>query len=131
MRIALDRLSRALRRGEAVDNAIDLGIALEVMLLHGSDNNNRGELRFRLSIRGATFLGGDKPERLRNLKLLKDAYDLRSKAVHTGRLGKGKKGSSPKDILECGTNTCAQIALRLIERGSFPDWDDELVIGPQ
>jgi Apea-like HEPN len=96
MRIALDRLSRALRAGDGVDNAIDLGIALEAMLLHGIGKNDRGELRSRLSIRGATFLGGEKPERLRILKLLKDAYDLRSMAVHSGVLKKEKKGSPPK-----------------------------------
>lgn len=131
MRIALDRLSRALRGGDGVDHAIDLGIALEAMLLHGIGKNDRGELRFRLSIRGATFLGGEKPERLKTLKLLKDAYDLRSMAVHSGVLKKERKGSPPKVILEIGTSTCAQIALKLIERGSLPDWDAEFVIGQE
>ena len=129
MRVALDRLNQALRRQNIVDKAIDLGIALEVMLLHGIGEKDRGELSYRSSIRGATFLGGGKPERLKTLKLLKDAYGLRSKAVHSGVLKKEKKGPPPERVLEDATSTCARIARKLIDRGSFPDWDAEYVIG--
>ena len=131
VRVSLDRLGQALRRQDIVDKAIDLGIALEVLLLHGIGKNDRGELRFRSSIRGATFLGGDRPERLKTLKLLKDAYDLRSKAVHSGVLKEEQKGPPPKQILEDATNICARIAQNLIHRGSFPDWNGEYVIGGQ
>ncbi len=129
MRVSLDRLNQALRRQNIVDKAIDLGIALEVMLLHGIGEKDRGELSYRSSIRGATFLGGRKPERLKTLKLLKDAYGLRSKAVHSGVLKKGKKGPPPEQVLEDATSTCARIARKLIDRGSFPDWEAECVIG--
>ena len=131
MRISLDRLSQALRRQNIVDKAIDLGIALEVMLLHGMGASDRGELSFRSSIRGATFLGGEKPERLKTFKLLRDAYDLRSKAVHSGLLKKEKKRPPPEQILEDAISTCARIARQLIDRGSFPNWEAEYVIGGQ
>jgi len=124
VRIAIDRLHQVLRKRSNVDRAIDLGIALEVMLLHNIGRNDLGELKFRLSIRGATFLGGEKPERLKTLKLLKDAYDLRSRAVHSGLLEEEKK-----NMLDDVALTCARIARKLIERGSFPDWDTEYVIG--
>ncbi len=129
MRVALDRLGQALRRANIVDKAIDLGIALEVLLLHGISDDNRGELRFRTSIRGAAFLGGTKPERLKTFRLLRSAYDLRSKAVHSGVLKTEKKGLPPEQILEDAIGTCAAIARKLINRGSFPDWDPEYVIG--
>lgn len=129
MRVSLDRLSQAIRRQSVVDKAIDLGIALEVMLLHRIGENDRGEMRFRSSIRGATFLGGKKSERLKTFKLLKDAYDLRSRAVHSGVLKKAKKGSPPEKVLEDTAGTCARIARKLIRRGLFPDWDAEYVIG--
>jgi hypothetical protein len=125
LQVALDRLIQALRRKHGVDKAIDLGIALEVMLLHGIGANDRGELRFRSSIRGATFLGDEKTERLEIFRILKESYDLRSQAVHSGVLKKGKA----EQILEQAANICAQIALKLIERRSFPDWDAEIVIG--
>lgn len=127
MRVALDRLIQAIRRQNTVDKAIDLGIALEVLLLHGI--NDRGELRFRTSIRGATFLEGTKSERLESFKLLRAAYDLRSEAVHSGVLKTEKKGPPPEQVLEEAIDTCAAIARKLIDRGSFPDWDVDYVIG--
>ena len=57
MRVALDRLNQAIRKRNIVDKAIDLGIALEVMLLHGIGENYRGEMRFRSAIRGGCLFG--------------------------------------------------------------------------
>lgn len=129
MRIALDRLSQALRRNNLTDKAIDLGIALEVMLLHGIGTNDRGELRFRSSIRGTTFLGGTRTERLKTLKILKDSYDLRSKAVHSGTLDVRDNGPELQKKLDDAANVCASIARKLIDRGSFPNWEEEYVVG--
>jgi hypothetical protein len=139
MRISLDRLNKSLFKKEMADQAIDLGIALEVMLLHGINDDFRGEMRYRMSVRGATFLGGMKPQRKNHFKLLKAAYDLRSKSVHTGSLyidagtGKKKKGKKkdpdPVSVLKSATGVCADIAAKIIERGSFPDWESEYVLG--
>ena len=131
MRISLDRLSQALWGGALVDKAIDLGIALEVMLLHGIDENNRGELKYRSSIRGAAFLGGNNQERLKTFKNLKNAYDLRSKAVHSGDLPQKYKGEPSHETLNRATSICAHIARELIDKGSFPNWEDEYVVGGQ
>ena len=101
MRIGVDRFKQALRRTNDIDKAIDLGIAIEVILLHSFDPTDRGELKYRSSLRGAMFLGGDKPDRVKTFNLLKDAYDLRSKAVHAGTLAtKKKKPTPPKQTLE-------------------------------
>lgn len=51
LRIPIDRLGRAGRETDFADRAIDLGIALESLLLH--DIGDHGELKFRLSLRGA------------------------------------------------------------------------------
>jgi hypothetical protein len=125
IRLALDRFRQALRRTDIVDKAIDLAIALEVMLLH---DINGPELKFRSSIRGATFLGNKKAERLKIFECLKKAYDLRSKAVHSGIL---QQTGQNEQILDDATSACAQIARRLIERRSFPNWDHEFVLGGQ
>lgn len=128
MRISLDRLNQALRRQNLVDKAIDLGIALEVILLHGINEGDRGEMRYRSSVRGATFLGENKAERTKIFKRLRDTYDLRSVAVHSGVI-KSKKGKkSPEKILEEAIRDSVDIAKKLIDRGSFPDWDSEYVI---
>ena len=75
------------------------------------------------------FVGGDKQDRLNTFKLLKDAYDLRSKAVHAGALTAKKNQPPPMEILEKAASIYARIARKIIERGSFPDWDAEYVIG--
>lgn len=127
--ISLDRLAQALRRDNSIDKAIDLGIALEAVLLHGLGDTGRGELKFRAAIRGATFIGGSREKRLETLRLLQDAYDLRSTAVHSGKLGGRKHGKTPEEILDAAATSCAAIAQQLITRGAFPDWDKEFVIG--
>lgn len=128
MRIALDRLNQALRRQNLVDKAIDLGIALEVILLHGINEGDRGEMRYRSSVRGATFLGENKAERAQIFNRLRDTYDLRSAAVHSGVIKSEKRKKSPEKILEEAIRDTADIARKLIDRGSFPDWDVEYVI---
>lgn len=129
LNISLDRFSQALLRPDIIDKAIDLGIALEILLLHEMDSKGRGEMKFRSSIRGAMFLGGEKQDRLKTFKLLKDAYDLRSAAVHAGALPTNQNQRPPTDVLEEAGKTYARIARKLIERGSFPNWDDDYVIG--
>lgn len=128
IRIALDRLNQALREPVLADKAIDLGIALEVMLLHEIGEQDRGELKFRTSIRGSAFLEGSKARRLETFKLFKKLYDLRSKAVHSGALKSTGEADTAK-TLKKGSELCAHVARKLIERGSFPNWDAEYVIG--
>jgi hypothetical protein len=120
LRIGLDRLSQALRKGQKTDKAIDLGIALEAMLLHGI---GRDELSYR-----AAFLGGSADERLGTFKLVRDAYQLRSSAVHTGKVSEGGKPLAV-EVLRDASITCAALARKLIERGSFPSWESEYVVG--
>ena len=135
MRISLDRLNKSLFKKEMADQAIDLGIALEVMLLHGINDNFKGEMRYRISVRGATFLGGKNPQRKKHFKSLRDAYDLRSRAVHTGTLAikkkkkRKKKQPNPVSVLKSATGVCSDIAVKIIERGSFPNWESEYVVG--
>lgn len=126
LRISADRLNQALRRAKVVDKAIDLGIALEVLLLHNIGPTERGEMRYRSWIRGAMFLGAD---RLNTFNLLKDAYDLRSKAVHAGTLTARNNPSPPTETLERAAGVCAHIARKVIERRSFPNWGAEYVVG--
>lgn len=130
LRIAIDRFSSALRETRIVDKAIDLGIALEVLLLHdtsaGKGARDRGELKFRTAIRGSAFVGGSRLERVQTMRVLKKAYDHRSAAVHVGELD--KIDSATKDV-ELGLRLGLTIARRLIEMGRFPAWDEECVVG--
>ncbi len=126
--VATDRIAASLKRPTMVDRAIDLGIGLEAILLHGiGDGSDRGELRFRAAIRGAAFLGGTTDERRHIFKVIRSAYDLRSAAVHSGRLD-ARKLPADQQTLEEGTRIFCELAKKLLQAGSFPDWDRDFVL---
>ena len=126
MRMALDRLSQSMRKRNDVDRAIDLGIALEMLLLHESE---RGELKYRFSVHGAMLLGGNKAERMATYKLLQNVYDLRSSAVHRGILKTRSSSGSPHAVLNAATAIGQRIGKKLIRLGAFPDWEADYVVG--
>ena len=129
LRIALQRLNQSRQRGSLVDRAIDLGIALEVILLN--DRTVDDSISFPFRLRGAWLLGKDAAERRDCLKLLKDVYSCRSKAVHTGKFnGKSARGLSlpVNDILTRGDELGVSMIRRILQLQEFPDWDD-LVLG--
>ena len=120
---AIDRIGAALRWKTEVDKAIDLGIALEVLLLH--DLDDPGELTYRIGLRGAQFLGGDTAARLSNFRRLKKIYALRSKAVHKGTVEADEKAAS---TLEDAVAISKAITRKLIANGRFPEWEREVVL---
>ena len=129
LKIGLSRLSSALLESSPVDKLIDLGIALESLLLKDIGGTERGELRYRMAVRGATFLGGDRQNQLKTFKLLKDAYDCRSSAVHTGEIRSNNGGSAgTSQTIDATLDACAAVARKLVELGKFPDWERDFVI---
>lgn len=61
----LNRLSQSKRRMQIEDKILDLGIALEMLLLSNNPNNNQLSLSFRLH--GSWLLGSDKEDRVKNI----------------------------------------------------------------
>lgn len=83
--VALHRIDRSVEETEPVECLVDLVIALEALLLADTgDPEYRGELGFRLALRGAYFLARNPRERVRIYDELRNAYLLRSKVVHGG-----------------------------------------------
>ncbi len=123
LRIPLDRLGRAAREGDFADRAIDLGIALESLLLR--DTDDRGELGFRLSLRGAWLLGENETQRLEILASLKALYKLRSKAAHSGHVERSAKTS---DTIARATEICRALIAKMIELQCKVDWE-QIVLG--
>ena len=93
------------------DQLIELRIALEALYLKGEG----GELSFRMATRGAWHLGGNKDERARNYKILRDVYELASKVVHTSRIKDTDEQQRKK--LERGQNACREGILKDTKRG--------------
>ena len=121
--ISIQRLNLALRRHDVVDKAIELGVALEALLV--ADRDADAQVSYLLRVRGAWLGGGTLEERRERRKLLKQVYDLRSRAVHSGTLNRQQAG----EILHEGSVLCANLIHRVIEQGSMPSWDD-LILTP-
>jgi hypothetical protein len=117
LRIPLDRLSRAGQERDLADRAIDLGIALESLLLH--DTDGRTELNFRLRLRGAVMLGRTSHERLEIQGSLRDAYQLRSTAAHRGLL---EGSEDERKTISKATDLCKRLIGEVIARQCEVDW---------
>lgn len=118
LRVPMQRLNSAMRRSSPVDSAIDLGIALESIFLP----DGRGALTFRLRVRAARWLGSTPAERSRLSVTVGHLYEVRSMAVHRGRVPDAIHGRPTRELLEEGYGLTATALVALISRGT-PDWD--------
>ena len=124
LRIATDRWRRSKRPDARLeDRYIDLRIALESLYLKDFVTEHSSEMRFRLSLFGAWHLAEDLEERRRIRKVLRDAYDTASAAVHLGEVPRGRAGT-----LSAAQELCRQGILRLLFDGPPRDWGD-LILG--
>lgn len=120
-----------MRRANAEDRAIELGIALESLLLN--DIESYTPLSYQLRLRGALLHGGTETDRANVYDLLYDIYDLRSKAAHGGKLkirDKFRNGQRMKteSRLWQGIELCAHLIRKVAEQKKWPDWKS-LVLG--
>ena len=122
LRLAMERLNRAIRRLSPVDAAIDLGIVLEVLFRHDMPDNR--ELTYQLKLRAARYLGSDYEDRLRIFTLIGHLYGIRSAAIHTGKVpNKTKTRNKPThEVLDEGFALAARTIVRFIFEGD-PDWE--------
>jgi hypothetical protein len=126
--VPIDRLGSADLGIEPVDRAINLGIAIEALLV--TDNEGTERLGAAIGLRGAWLLhgGGTAPDRKRTHDQLKRLYDLRSKAVHRGRLtekaGKKTRDMSATDAeaaLDAGVTLVRNLLRTIVQRGGVSD----------
>lgn len=116
MNVAIARWARSMAEGTRFsDRFIELRVALEALYL----DIDRDELRFRLATYGAWDLGTTPERREAYFKVLRDAYDLGSKAVHNGFV---KRNESTVRVLQQGQLACREAILKRLERGSIPNW---------
>jgi hypothetical protein len=125
LRVPLDRLNRSYLAGmRSLDKAIELGIALES--LYAPTKLSEG-IAYAVRTRAARFLGGSLEERHRTVKLLKDVYDLRSRAVHAGRFDVGSKKwldeTHVRAVLESGQSLVGRSLVKVIKEGE-PNWEE-------
>lgn len=121
LRLALDRLNRAIRRAHGSDGALDLSIALEIMLADG-----QGENTYKIGLRSALVLGGDSSTRVKNRSVVGSLYVARSSLVHTGKLPEKLKyldsKISARELMVLARVVVAAVLKAMIGKGVAPDW---------
>ena len=113
--IPIERLNGYSSGATLVDKAIDLRICLEAIFL---DDGNKEQLSYRLALRAALFLGNNLAEKKEIMKLMKDAYNVTSTAVHTGKLSGKKVKLLPKSAA-----VAKQAIIKIINEGVV-DWQE-------
>jgi len=124
MHLALTRFGRAKRRFELEVKALDLMIAVELLLTHKDD---LGENTFKVALRAGLLTNGGDNERMRARAVFVALYRLRSSIVHAGAASAtfnvGVFGSEPTEqmVAEGLKRTAAIMRARLLAC-SLPDW---------
>lgn len=112
------------------DAAIDLGIALESLLVRPDESS---EITYRLSMRGAALLGATPDDRVELKKRLAKIYSMRSSAAHRGGVPhkiKGSGGGESDVLLHEGFRLAAAAIRKLLLLGCPTDLDRLLLSGP-
>jgi hypothetical protein len=113
--VAIDRLSKSRYYDTREDSAIDLGIAVEALLMHG-EQESKSEIGFKLGLRAGWLLGNTVDERVAVKKRVAALYGARSTAAHRGRLKPSKFDQPDADSL------VLSLINTLLNRGDMPDW---------
>ena len=119
-----------------LNKMIDLCIAFESLYLPGIND----ELKFRLGVRAAWFLGEDKDDRKRLLAVFKKIYDWRSTIVHGGKFTKrtvkiNKETIPVSELITETQDLCQKSIVKILKKyskdGKYPDDDywNELILG--
>ena len=128
---AIIRLTKAWSGWRSEDRFIDLGIALEVILMHTKDgkSDENSEISYKLGMRAGWLIGKDPNEKLKIFKRIRIIYALRSSAAHSGRIKtKSEAGRAAHQSIEESIALVGDIVIAVLNRGHWPDWD-ELVLG--
>jgi hypothetical protein len=126
--LAIERWSKSKRPTATLEDCfIDLRIALEALYLKDFTDEYSQEMRFRLPLFGAWYLGADFQERKRIRKTLRDAYDRASGVVHGGDL---EVNVSNRELLSDAQDLCRRGILKQIRTGMLNSerWGD-LILG--
>jgi hypothetical protein len=119
--LAVDRLGRSRISFRPVDRIIDLGMALEIALMHG-EGDGKSEITTKIAARAGWLGGNSVGERRANGEIAKKIYAARSTAVHEGQLS--TKALAKLGELRSIDDFITGILNTILTRESFPDWVD-------
>lgn len=123
IKVATDRLKRALLRHQPADRAVEVSIAFEILC----GDTQTSEMTHKVKVRAVRLLGGNRDVRERNRTILTKTYNVRSKLVH-----QGSHDTKPISVLGVpmevdaviseACHLCAELIKTVIRHGAFPDW---------
>lgn len=117
---ALRRLNYSFDRSLPEDRLVDLLIGAESLFLHdATEPAERGELRFRLALRGAMFVAHPAYSRRQVYQVLSRAYAARSAIVHGGEARKTALPDAPDADLRRFVAAVEEILRLGLRRGIF------------
>ncbi len=126
LNIPLNRLNTALRRYEASEIALELGISLEGLLEPGDS-----DISYKIRQRGAHLIGDAPGKKQEIFNMLKQLYSIRSKVAHGSDIEKIVKiGGTPESIemfMEKSKKICVEITRKIVDEGFVKDWDGALL----
>ena len=122
-RTAMERLHQALVRRSPADQALEIAIALETLLV-----NSSGEHTFKIALRAALLTSEDVEERSHNRAMIEAVYGMRSALMHSGQAPTECKvhnhGRRPAaEVAADAARITALIIRRVLTRGELPDWN--------
>ncbi len=123
---ALTRLSQAKSTNDRQKMALDLGIALEMLLLFSENKKERpDQLSLSYRLRGAWIAGDTLEERRSIYDTLNTIYSHRSQVAHNGKID--HKNKTPHEIRAL-QNKQIEVAEKVFQRllllGSPPNWKE-------
>lgn len=121
---SIDRLGRSRLARSDVDRVIDLGMAAEIALMHDMSPSNT-EISHKISSRAAWLLGSEPSDRAAIFNGMRELYNARSTAVHSGKLS-----AKSRLEIESADRLVSRALLAILEHGSFPNWN-ALTLGLQ
>ena len=129
---SMARLAAAWGGWNRESRAIDLGIALESMLMFEPGTGGREpstEIRYKLGLRAAWLAGKEFADRESVFLSVRQLYDLRSQAAHAGHVSVSSNNWQAVDSkIEAGISLVGQLIMALLARGNWPKWN-RLVLG--
>lgn len=127
LQLILSRLSQAKRRMQIEDQMLDIGIALEMLLL---EENEKDQLSLQFRIRGSWLLGQSFDDRLEKSNLFNQIYSARSSVAHSGALH--KNDAKKLEIVRANLNQYFELAEATIQKiivDGSPVWEHVLLRG--
>ena len=120
--VPIEHWIRSKRNISMLESGINLGIAMEALFV----SDNAPEISYRLRLNVAWFLGRNFEDRQKLMTDTRDVYNIRSDAVHTGKVRENRK---TLDILLKGQAIVRQGILKIIAEGRMPDWQNVVLGG--